>query len=90
MENLGILTIPHPPNSPDLAPSDFFLFGYIKDQLRGVYIPEDPKELQRHVENIMKSIGKKKLRKVFKEWIRRCEKCVEVKGDFFEYSESKK
>jgi hypothetical protein len=26
---------PHPPYSPDLAPSDFFLFGYVKRKLRG-------------------------------------------------------
>ena len=26
---------PHPPYSPDLAPSDFFLFGYVKEKLGG-------------------------------------------------------
>jgi hypothetical protein len=24
---------PHPPYSPDLAPCDFYLFGYVKDRL---------------------------------------------------------
>ena len=28
--------LPHPPYSPDLAPSDFFLFGPLKETLRGV------------------------------------------------------
>jgi hypothetical protein len=25
----------HPPGSPDLAPCDFFLFGYMKEQVEG-------------------------------------------------------
>jgi histone-lysine N-methyltransferase SETMAR len=29
----------HPPYSPDLAPSDFFLFGHIKHCLHGVTFP---------------------------------------------------
>ena len=33
--NLGRTVLPHPPYSPDLAPSDFHLFGPQKDGLRG-------------------------------------------------------
>ena len=29
--------LPHPPNRPDLAPSDFFLFPKLKEHLKGVY-----------------------------------------------------
>ena len=29
--------LPHPPYSPDLAPSDFFLFSKLKEHLKGVY-----------------------------------------------------
>lgn len=31
----GFTTLPHPPYSPDLAPSDFWLFGQMKRALRG-------------------------------------------------------
>jgi len=31
----GVALLPHPPYSPDLAPSDFFLFGYLKELIRG-------------------------------------------------------
>jgi hypothetical protein len=34
----------HPPDSPDLAPSDFFRFGYVKRKLMG-YHAESPSEL---------------------------------------------
>jgi hypothetical protein len=32
----GLWLAPHPPYSPYLAPSDFFLFGYVKERLKGM------------------------------------------------------
>jgi hypothetical protein len=32
---MGWEVLPHPSYSPDLAPSDYHLFGFVKDQLRG-------------------------------------------------------
>jgi histone-lysine N-methyltransferase SETMAR len=32
---LGCTVLPHPPYSPDLAPSDFYLFGALKDAICG-------------------------------------------------------
>jgi histone-lysine N-methyltransferase SETMAR len=29
IEELGFILVPQPPHSPDLAPCDFFLFGYL-------------------------------------------------------------
>jgi hypothetical protein len=37
--NLGWTVLPHPPYSPDLTPSDFHLFGPMKDGLRGQHFP---------------------------------------------------
>jgi hypothetical protein len=31
---------PHPPDSPDLAPSDFYLFGHVSHQLQGHELTE--------------------------------------------------
>ena len=39
--NLGWNVVPHPPYSPDLAPSDFHLFGPMKDGLRGQHFPSN-------------------------------------------------
>jgi transposase len=38
-EENGLRLAPHPPYSPDLAPSDFFLFGYVKERLKGIVFP---------------------------------------------------
>jgi hypothetical protein len=31
----SLVTVPHPPHSPDLTQSDFWLFGHIKTSLAG-------------------------------------------------------
>ena len=36
---VGVLTTCHTPRSPDVTPCDFFLWGYVKDQ---VYVPPLP------------------------------------------------
>jgi histone-lysine N-methyltransferase SETMAR len=41
IEHLGFSFLPHPPYSPDLAPSDFHLFPKLKEHLRGQYFGSD-------------------------------------------------
>jgi histone-lysine N-methyltransferase SETMAR len=38
---MGWTVLPHLPYSPDLAPSDFHLFGSLKDALRGTHFEDD-------------------------------------------------
>jgi hypothetical protein len=40
MEKNNLRGAPYPPFSLDLAPSDFFLFGYIKGELQGTEFRE--------------------------------------------------
>jgi hypothetical protein len=35
LRHFGLERMEHPPEGPDLAPSDSFLFGYIKEKLKG-------------------------------------------------------
>jgi len=35
VKNIGFQQLSHPPYSPDLAPSDLYLFGHLKKHLRG-------------------------------------------------------
>ncbi len=39
IQQLGWTRLPHPAYSPDLAPSDFWLFHRLKRNLRGVSFP---------------------------------------------------
>ena len=62
---------PHPPYSPDIAPSDFFLFGYVKEKLRGESFKER-NELYQAIVSIIEDISEKTKRNVFQEWTKRC------------------
>jgi histone-lysine N-methyltransferase SETMAR len=44
-EENGLRLGRHPPYSPDLAPSDFFLLGYVKERLKGMVFPSYEKLL---------------------------------------------
>ena len=35
LDTTGLVVLDHPPYSPDLAPSDFYLFTHLKKHLRG-------------------------------------------------------
>ena len=41
--SFGWTTLPHPPYTPDLAPSDYHLFGAMKELLRGKHYENDEK-----------------------------------------------
>jgi hypothetical protein len=58
----------HPPYSPDLAPSDFLLFGYVKGKQMG-YRAETPSELLVRIWVILAEIPRETLNAVFLEWI---------------------
>jgi histone-lysine N-methyltransferase SETMAR len=51
----------HPPHSPDLAPSDFYLFGPFKNFLLGKRF-EDQNALQKTVVQYFTSLGKENYR----------------------------
>jgi histone-lysine N-methyltransferase SETMAR len=72
---------PHPPYSPDLAPSNFFLFGYVKrKQMK--YHAESPSELLIRIRVILSEIPRKTLNEVFLEWMERLPKCIDTNVDY--------
>jgi hypothetical protein len=72
---------PHPPYSPDLAPSDFFLYGCVKGKLMG-YRAETPSELLVRIRVILAEIPREALNAVFLEWTERLQKYVHVDGEY--------
>lgn len=78
----GFKRTPQPPYSPDIAPSDFFLFGYVKGKLRGcIFTSVD--ELQEKILEILHSIDHKILKSVFDEWIDRCNWVFLHNGEYY-------
>jgi hypothetical protein len=74
---------PHPPYSPDLAPSDFYLFGYVNICLAGPSF-EDADQLFAAVKGVLEGIEKVTLQTVFLEWMDRLRKCIANNGEYTE------
>lgn len=77
----NIKVLPQPPYSPDITPSDFFLFGYIKDKLKGEFF-DDENELLHKVEEICNEISPTKLKQVFNTWCTRLEWVANNGGEY--------
>ena len=83
MSELSLTLLPHPAYSPDLAPSDFFLFGYLKNRAKGIdFACED--DVIEWVRDEFQRIPKGTLHRVFEEWIYRLERCIQVNGEYIE------
>jgi hypothetical protein len=74
---------PHPVYSPDLAPSDFFLFGYVKGKPME-YRAETPSELLVHIRVILTETPRETLNAVFLDWMEQLQKCVQINGEYVE------
>ena len=79
----GWTVLPHPPYSPDLAPSDFFLFGPLKDFLRGQKFDDDD-EVKAAVRLWVRQCKPDFFAQGFTQWKTRWDKCVARGGDYIE------
>ena len=72
---------PHPDFSRDIAISDFCLFSYVKDQLKGKTF-ESADSLLDEVTEILSKIPLDTLKHVFLEWETRLLKVIDSDGEF--------
>jgi transposase len=82
LSQIPVHLAPHPPYSPDLAPSDFFLFGYLKTKIIGLKF-NSSEALLYWIKDEFQRIPSEVLEGVFESWIIRIQKCLEYKGDYF-------
>lgn len=83
MERCGFELLPHAPYSPDLAPSDYYLFPLLKEQLRGKHFGSDDEVVSAIEEWINKQESGfflNGLKKLESRW----QKCIDVFGDHIE------
>ena len=76
---MGIRTVPHPPYSPDLVPSDFWLFP----KLRG-YRYETIEEMKEAVTKVIDTLTQEESHGAFQNLMERYNKYVAAGGDYFE------
>ena len=70
----------HPPYSPDLSPRDFFLFPRLKKMLSG----NKYTSLGSAIYQCLQQISKEDYLSAFLDWVKRLQKCVSVKQEYFE------
>ena len=71
------------PYSPDLAPCDWFLFYYVKWQLKGKQF-QNVEDARAFVEGVILDIPQSSWSGVIDSWFERMAKCVQAEGGFFE------
>jgi histone-lysine N-methyltransferase SETMAR len=81
MESHEMIRMPHPPYSPDLAPSDFYLFGLVKGKLGHVDVMEED-DLFEALDEILGSIPGEELLRVFETWLDRVRAVSDGDGDY--------
>ena len=80
---MGIKTVPHPPNSPDLTHSDFCLFSKLKENLRGCRY-ETIEEMKAAVTKVIDTLTQEDFHRAFQKLLERYNKCIAAGGDYFE------
>ena len=83
IEKIGWKVLPHPPYSPDLAPSDFHLFGPLKDAHRGIHF-EDEEAVKISVRQWVRKQNPAFYRTGIHALVKRWTKTVEKDGDYIE------
>ena len=76
---MGIKIVPHPPNSPDLAPCDFSFFP----KPRGCRY-EKVEEMKEDVTKVIDTLTQEDVHGAFPKLLERYNKCIAVGGDYFE------
>jgi hypothetical protein len=81
--NFGWTFPPHPLYSPDLAPSDFHLFGPMKDRLRMKHFP-DNSAIIAAARKWVASAGTEFYKHSSQALVYRCQTCIASGGDYVE------
>ncbi|GBL73263.1 hypothetical protein AVEN_159312-1 [Araneus ventricosus] len=83
LDRRGVVSLNHPPYSPDLSPPDFFLFPKLISALKDHRISHIS-DIQRNVTTQLKVISKDGYVRSFQDLYNCSQKCIAIDGDYFE------
>jgi len=75
----NMTVVPHPPYSPDLAPSNIFLFPKLKLKLNGRRF--QMQEIQAELQAVLNTLRENDFQECFKNWQRHWDHCQASEGD---------
>jgi histone-lysine N-methyltransferase SETMAR len=82
LEEKKVKILPHPAYSPDLSPSDFFLFGTIKEKMKGTTFSTSDGVLDK-ISELWREITKETLLTVFNNWKMRLNFVIMNNGEYY-------
>lgn len=83
IDKCSFTALRHPPYSPDLAPSDFWMFRHLKKHLAGQMF-QNKDDLKLAVEDFFENCGPDFFKKPFDDLVVRWKKCVDNFGGYIE------
>ena len=83
LTEIGGTALKHSPYSPDLAPCDFWALLTLKRQLHGKSFSSDD-EVINATAAVLKGMSQNNLYYVCESFIKRCKKCIQCEGRYFE------
>ena len=82
LASLGAVVLPHRPYSPDVAPCEFDLFGYLKHRLSGQSFIGREKLVEK-IREIMVEIPPAVFFSVYTEWLARLQLVIDLEGEYY-------
>ena len=73
------------PRSPDLSPSDFFLWGYVKELIFVPHFPANIEEMKQRITAALETVFKDMLKRVWLELEYRLDVCRVTGGAYIEH-----
>jgi transposase len=80
-EELGFMLVPQPPYSPDLAPGDVFLFGYLKQHLERKHFARED-QVTAAIREVFDTIPLYTFQNVTDDWQYRLRRCIRLGGEY--------
>ena len=77
----GLTRLRHPPYSPDIAPSDFFLFGVLKRFLEGTTFT-DENQISSAILSIFSNLNNVAFKRAYDEWMTRLKRIINTNGEY--------
>jgi hypothetical protein len=81
IEELDFILALQPPPSPDLAPCDFFLLGYVKQHLEGKHFTREDQVIAA-VREVSDKIPLHPFQNVIDDWHYRLRRCIQLGGEY--------
>jgi hypothetical protein len=81
LDEYDMCPMPRPPDSPDLVPSDLYLFPTMKENLERTQMA-DEEQFFESLRAISSGIDQEELNSVFQAWVQRVQKVSEGNGDY--------